>query len=654
MKRNPRGYFLSLVLLLFFGICHNQIATAQVVADPGVPGPREVTRAEYNFGATALIPAEFPVPIELQASVHYPTDLSGGPFPLIIFLHGRHVTCYDRTNNDVYLKWPCLPRQILEDIPSYEGYDYIAEVLASHGYIVASVGANGINARDNQVFDLGMQARAILIQRHLDLWREFTTTGGAPFGDTFVGKVDLNNVGTMGHSRGGEGVVRHYVYNAEQGSPYGIKAVMALAPVDFNRFVINNVPLGVILPYCDGDVSDLQGVHFFDDARYNVPGDTAPKHTILVKGANHNFYNTVWTPSIFEPGSADDWLEFVPGGPTDSFCGSVPGNQRLTAAQQRGTGLAYIAGFFRAYLGNEAEFFPMLTGAAPPPPSAQTNRIFVSYHAPDLPNLRRDVNRLLDFTNLTINTLGGIVAQSGFTPYDLCGGEAPQPPLCLPLQPNSRQPHTTPSARAPGRRGLSQLRGGWTSTSAFYRNDLPEGSRDASGFQALQFRAAVNFSDARNPPDVDQDLSVVLIDGAGNTASGRISDFSQALYYPPGRIGPVPKVVLNMVRLPLSAFTGVDLTDVRSIQFNLDQLGSGALLNSDIAFANGVESVTVAPAAFTSAGATSPANNTEFASSRRIAYRQRAPYGFTNKRLTAADFWKQPAEQKAQAGRVLP
>ena len=30
----------------------------------------------------------------------------------------------------------------------------------------------------------------------------------------------------------------------------------------------DKVPLGELLPVCDGDVSDLQGVHFFDDARY--------------------------------------------------------------------------------------------------------------------------------------------------------------------------------------------------------------------------------------------------------------------------------------------------------------------------------------------------------------------------------------------------
>src|SRR6185503_3244812 len=191
--------------------------------------------------------------------------------------------------------------------------------------------------------------------------------------------------------------------------------------------------------------SDLQGVHFYDDARYNVAGDNAPKHYELVMGANHNFYNTIWSPSSPFPGAANDWLAFVPGGHSDSQCGSGKTNQRLTEAQQRGTGLAYMSAFFRAYVGGETQFMPILTGDAPPPPSAQTNDLFVSYHAPA--NLRLDVNRLLDNANLSVNFLGGAVTPTALTPYDLCGGDPEPANKCLPGALNAQQPHTTPSAR---------------------------------------------------------------------------------------------------------------------------------------------------------------------------------------------------------------
>ncbi|HEV2799523.1 MAG TPA: hypothetical protein VGW12_03450 [Pyrinomonadaceae bacterium] len=582
MKPSRMNHLIAFAFLMFVSLTAATSATQAQTPDPGTTGPYAVTREEYNYGDSVFRPAGFPISVEVRASIHYPTNLGNGPYPVIVFMHGRHATCY--RGSTAALRWPC--RSTEQPIPSFQGYDYISQTLASNGYVVVSVSANGINAYDNNMTDLGMQARAELIQHHLGRLNTFNTTGAAPFGTKFVGKLNLAKVGTMGHSRGGEGVVKHYVYNASLGSPYTVKAVLPLAPVDFNRPVVNNAALEVILPYCDGDVSDNQGVHFYDDARYNVPGDTGAKHTIQVMGANHNYYNTVWTPGLFPAGTADDW-GYVTGGSLDGHCGTGAGNKRLTAAQQRGTGLAYLSAFMRAYVGGETQFLPLLTGEAPPPASALTTNLYVSYHAPDAAAKRLDVNRLLTSTNLTTNTLGGATTQSGLTPHDLCGGNSPQPQHCLPsTQSTSRQPHTVPSARATTLRGLSQLRTGWGAFGSTYTNDLPLGARNVSGYQALTFRASVNFSDTRNASNTPQNFSIVLTDGAGATSTVRVGDVSNALFYPPGTVGPVPKVLLNTVRIPLSSFTGVNLSDIRSVKFNFDQTGTGALLISDIAFAS--------------------------------------------------------------------
>src|SRR5262249_18313739 len=146
-----------------------------------------------------------------------------------------------------------------------------------------------------------------------------------------------------------------------------------------------------------------------------------------------------------------------------------------------------------------------------------------------------------------------------------------EPQHCLSGQPTTRQPHTTPSARAPTVRGLSQLTMGWNDATATYENDLPAGT-DASGYAVLQFRAAVNFTDPRNVAGAPQDFVITVTDGKGGSASTTVSASSANLYYPQGSAvttNPVPKVILNTIRIPTAAFAGVDLTNVQSIVFQL-------------------------------------------------------------------------------------
>lgn len=579
MKTNQRPLSMALALACF-AILTGLAGTASAQSDPGVPGPLAVERAEYDFGDNAF---QFEGrPTEIRAVTYYPVDLSGGPFPLVVFLHGWHPTCY--LGSLSYLEWPCTPPR--QQIPSYQGYEYEQEILASWGYIVVSISAAGVNARDTQFLDIGMLWRAQLLQYHLDLWNQLNTTGGDPFGTMFVNKVDLTRVGTMGHSRGGEGVSRHYTYNRELGSPYGLQAVLPLAPVNFSREVLDNVNIQVLLPWCDGDVSNLQGAHYYDDSRY-TPADPTNKHYTLVMGGNHAFYNTIWTPGGWPAATWDDWQAFQDPSQRDPWCGAGPGNHKLSPERVRGTFKAYGTGFFRLYLGGETEFLPLFKGDVPPPPSATTDEIYSTYHAKDAIGARLDVNRLLDDSYRFTNELGGAVSQTGLTEYDLCGGPEPQPRHCLPdSQSTNRQPHTTPSRVDVDHRGLSQLRFGWDDTTGAWVNEIPVGLGDVSAYAVIQFRASVNFTDSRNDPLSPQDLAVTLTDASGNSASSAISSASGALFYPPGEVTVIPKIVLNTIRVPLANFTGVDLTSVTRVSLEFNQITQGALLLSDLAFAD--------------------------------------------------------------------
>ena len=574
-----------------------------VVPDPGVADPaRPVTKEIYTFGDQVFLPsplipvqgvAGFDFRVEVTGSVHYPTDLSGGPFPLVVFQHGSNWTCgagqlvpYE-FGLGLAFPWPCSPTQ--QVTLNYDGYDYIAEVLASHGYIVVSTSANGVEARRHLAAPSEeITNRSELMQEHLDKWQVFNTTDDDPlfdFGGRFIGKVDLNNVGTMGHSKGGYALGGQIELNESLGSPYGMQAILALAAFGSESYGVDNVNSATILAYCDGQIRNLSGVKAFDEFRYNLPGDLTSKHVFSSVGSNHNYFNSIWTLN------GDDWTGSVPGpfgsvqnvfnGQSNPHCStSQPTNERLTSAEQESFSRAYIAGFFRYYLGGESDFAEMLRGDTSAPPSVLVDDIHVSYHGPA--PARLDVNSTLDASSLTLNDLGATVSQSGLAEYGFCGVDSSGATTpCSSYGAFAREIHRFSS-------GTIQL--SWDAGGASYTNALPASAADLTGFRTLQFRASVDPSDSRNPVGAAQDFRITLVDALGAEKSVFVSSRSDGLYYPPGEfvgirahLQPVPHLILNGVRVPLSDFqAGVDLTDIASIRFDFDN-PSGALLVADLA-----------------------------------------------------------------------
>ena len=317
--------------------------TETLPVDPATPGDYAVVSSDYQLDPVKL--PGMPVPIEMVGHVVEPAaDAATGPRPLVVFLHGRHSVCFDPADPDAYGDWPC--QAPLRDIPSELGYDYVQQVLASQGYATVSVRVNGINGQDWRLADGGADARAEIVERHLDHWATIAADH----------QVDLDRVVLVGHSRGGEGVDRASI-QIPLSAPYRIVGQVLIAPTDFGAQTAPYVPTVTLLPSCDGDVSDLQGQKFTDGSRDLTTGDTSLKSSVLVMGANHNYFNTEWTPGLAQAPAWDDW-----GGDPRGTCGRKDPD-RLTPQEQQAVGTAYVAGAVHLFANGEQDVLPMFDGS---------------------------------------------------------------------------------------------------------------------------------------------------------------------------------------------------------------------------------------------------------------------------------------------------
>jgi len=469
-------------------------------ADPGVKGPYSTVTGEYTLAGVKL--PDFPEPVEMQGLVIAPKGAPGRR-PLALFLHGRHYTCFKGADEDALTgDWPCASGS--QPIPSYRGYQQAQQLLASQGYVTVSISANGINGQDRAADDGGAQARSSLVRHHLARWADWAGAGrrDAPAIVKAAPVADLSKVFLMGHSRGGEGVSRAAMDSltpppAGQDGYRGkvrwtIRGMLLIGPTLFGQNPVPDVPSATILPGCDGDVADLQGQIFIDATR-GVSRGKALHSSLYVVGANHNYFNTEWTPGMSAAPSFDD---FSAGDGIDPLCS--PGTAtRLTAAQEQTAGAGYIAAAARLFVRADDRVLPLLDGTGVRAPSADPARVLSHAIGGDRTGLA--------LPDETLTVTGG----------RLCEQVTDDPAKsCLPPDPErwwSPSPHFVPFgyAREPGRFAVHL---------APTASDGPVSLRparpvDLAGARALALRLVV-------PPNTtDNRFGITVADAAGRRTS---------------------------------------------------------------------------------------------------------------------------------------
>lgn len=537
--------------------------------DPGKPGAYRTTTGEYTLNSVRL--PGFSVPVEMQAVVVAPKGATGKR-PLALFLHGRHYTCYTPNTEDITGDWPCPAGT--KPVPSYRGYLRDQQLLASQGYVTVSISANGINAQDAGAEDAGAQARSSLVRQHLAHWADWSAhPETAPPVVRNAPRADLSRVLLIGHSRGGEGVNRAamdslYPPPAAQDGYHGpvrwkIRGTVLIGPTIFGQNPVADVPSVTLLPGCDGDVSDLQGEVYVDGTR-GVSRGAALHSAVYVEGADHNFFNTEWTPGQAQAPASDDFYDDPDQ--RDAVCS--PGTAtRLTADQQHQAGSTYIATAARLFVGGDDRARALLDGSGRRAPSADPARVLT--HAV---GANRGAGFLPD---------GQVTVDGG----KLCSAVDPDPAIaCLGPDTKGSSPHfaSWETSKEAGRRAVA-LRWSAAGSKVTVRPNKPV---SLSGAKGLAVRVIV-------PPNTTgTQLDVSLTDTSGHRATlGRV------------RVDGLPGTELTAsywareVRVPLAAAShaGLDLHRIKSLELTPRSRSGQAWLMDAWGWRPGTPAVDAAP-----------------------------------------------------------
>ena len=247
----------------------------------------EVEIRKYVLGDVTL-PDRSPfgrLPVRLQGAIAAPA--TGGPHPVVVVVHGRHVTGCPMTDHESE-GWPCPGEEQRNDL----GLRHVLRALAQRGMVAISPDVNGAYTEGwGEPDDTRRWPR--IVNRTLEALAADVREGGTRFRMELRGRARLSRVGLLGHSQSGFNAARLASRRAREDDPDRIargrgpiSSLFLLAHVPGAR--LPDVPTAVVVGTCDLDTG-LAGRRYLGAARRRVRRH--PLFEITLGAANHTFYN---------------------------------------------------------------------------------------------------------------------------------------------------------------------------------------------------------------------------------------------------------------------------------------------------------------------------------------------------------------------------
>lgn len=448
-----------------------------------------------------------------------------GRLPLVVIAHGHKGG-----------SWSITPAGTRVELPNHEGFTKLQRELARNGILSVSVDMNAANTADSLV-----EMRAEMALAAIDELRRLDGDATSRFHD----RIDFDRVGLVGHSRGGDGVIRARELNqARTTAKATIKAIALLTPTDFTgtttsplRLTGDDVFLWVLGGGLDADASGRGGARAFTGSGFrHYDRATCPKSMLFVDQVTHSRQNETWPD---ERGLL----------PTDA-------QTVLSATDQHKLRDQYVVGLMRWQLLGQTSQRGLFDGTTSNGlgAAASTQWSFGSQRKP-LDDLDRGSGpaagsrrlRRSDIKDLADVTVGGRRLEAD-TEHEV---------ELLAINPGFPSP--PPIA---------------------YRLNVGSAHQNWTGFDHLTFRIAVD-ADLTSQATIDggptPEYTITISDGtnSADVTAATIGSLHRAVHQTINLVNPktgaiagtenTSTIALETVGIPLSSLTGVTLSDVRSV-----------------------------------------------------------------------------------------
>jgi hypothetical protein len=432
----------------------------------------------------------------------------------------------------------------------YRWYDYMHDHFASHGWVVMS------HMNDTVP---GIETASTTTLTHTDYFfgNLATIAGGA-----LNGRLDKSRTVWIGHSRGGEGVVRAYdrivtgSYNPVNYTLSDIHVVSSISPTDFGiRALPGDVNYHFIYGSSDGDVRGSVGSGSKPWAIYERA--TGMRTAVYLQGADHNDFNCCGFNDFQGPAGTEIGREEA---------------QRVAKIHWLATIQHFVRGSEPAldYMQRQWE---SLAAPAVAPATVVNNE----WKDP------RDTGRFV-LDDFQTGTGSGVSSSGSAVTYDVLNiAEGLMRDLDGTFtwaigDPMNGMSRARPST-ADDPRGVVF---DWTgSAPRFYETEVPAPARDFTAFELLSFRGCQG---SRHPDTVarlgDLTFTVTLRDGSGATSSINFGAYGGGLEEPYQRTGDGTGAgwanEFETIRIRLTDFlrnqTALDMADIVAVRF---EFGAG-------------------------------------------------------------------------------